>query len=131
MMASAYTYEWSGRGDAWSRRASLERLDRLSRLLDIAFLVPGTTIRFGVEAILRIVPGVGDAAASALSCWVIYEAYCLGIPRLLLARMIGNVVVEGMAGAVPVAGDLFDVGWRANRRNVKLLREYFESEGLL
>ena len=131
MMASAYTYEWSGRGDAWSRHASLQRLDSLSRLLDIAFLVPGTNIRFGVEAILRIVPGVGAAAASALSCWVIYEAYCLGIPRLLLARMIGNVVVEGMAGAVPVAGDLFDVGWRANRRNVKLLREYFESEGLV
>jgi hypothetical protein len=62
---------------------------------------------------------------------VIYEAYRLGVPRLLLSRMIGNVVVEGLAGAVPVAGDLFDIGWRANRRNVRLLPEYFEREGLL
>jgi hypothetical protein len=130
-MANAYTYEWSSGADAWSRRASLERLDGLSRLLDVAFLVPGTNIRFGVEAILRLVPGVGDAAASALSCWVLFEAHRLGVPRVLMVRMIGNVVVEGVAGAVPLAGDLFDIGWRANRRNVRLLREYFEREGLL
>jgi hypothetical protein len=130
-MANAYSHEWTSGVEAWSRRASLERLDRLSRLLDIAFLVPGTNIRFGVEAILRLVPGVGDAAASALSCWVLYEVYRLGIPPILLGRMIGNVLVEGMAGAVPVAGDLFDIGWRAKRRNVRLLREYFEREGLL
>jgi hypothetical protein len=130
-MASAYNHEWSVGADTWSRRASLERLDRLSRVLDIAFLVPGTSIRFGVEAILRLMPGIGDAAASALSCWVLYEAYRLSIPSLLLGRMIVNVVVEGLAGAVPLAGDLFDIGWRANRRNVRLLREYFEREGLL
>jgi hypothetical protein len=130
-MANAYTHEWRVGADACSRHASLERLDRLSRLLDIAFLIPGTNIRFGVEAILRLVPGIGDAAASALSCWVLYEAYRLGTPPLLLGRMIGNVVVEGMAGAVPLAGDLFDIGWRANRRNVRLLREYFAREGLL
>jgi hypothetical protein len=109
----------------------LDRLDRLSRLLDIAFSIPGTKIRFGTEAILRLVPGIGDAAASALSCWVLYEAYRLGVPQRLFARMIANVVVEGMAGAVPVAGDLFDIAWRANRRNVRLLREHFEREGLL
>jgi hypothetical protein len=130
-MANAYTHERSSGADAWSRRAGLERLDRLSRLLDIAYLVPGTNIRFGVEAILRLVPGIGDVAASALSCWVLYEAYRLEVPRLLLGRMIGNVVVEGLAGAVPLAGDLFDIGWRANRRNVRLLREYFERGGLL
>jgi hypothetical protein len=129
-MTNVYAREWSGERYA-PRRASLERLDAISRLLDIAFAVPGTNIRFGVEAILRLFPGIGDAAASALSCWVIYEAYRLGVPRLLLSRMIGNVVVEGLAGAVPVAGDLFDIGWRANRRNVRLLREYLEREGLL
>ena len=66
-------------------------------------------------------PGIGEVAASGLSCWVLYEVYRLGVPRLLMIRMIGNVVVEGMAGAVPIAGDLFDVGWRADRRNVRLL----------
>jgi hypothetical protein len=130
-MANTYTRDWNDGADVWSRRASLERLDRLSSLLDIAFLVPHTNIRFGIEAILRLVPGIGDIAASALSCWVLYEAHRLGVPGLLLTRMIGNVVVEGIAGAVPIAGDLFDVGWRANRRNVRLLREYFEREDLL
>ena len=130
-MASAYTYERSSGADVWSRRTGLERLDRLSTLLDIAFVLPGTNIRFGIEAILRLVPGVGDVTASALSCGVLYEAYRLGVPRLLLGRMIANVFVEGVAGAVPIAGDLFDIGWRANRRNVGLLREYFTREGLL
>jgi hypothetical protein len=102
----------------------------LSQLLDVAFVVPGTNIRFGVEAILRLVPGIGDAAASALSLYVLYEARRLGIPTPLLVRMIANVIVEGVAGAVPLAGDLFDVAWRANRRNVRLVRAYFEREGL-
>ncbi len=115
----------------WSRRAALDRLDRLSRLFDVAFSLPGTKIRFGIEAILRLVPGVGDVAASALSCWLLVEAYRLGIPPGLFGRMIVNVVVEGVAGAVPVAGDLFDVAWRANRRNVRLLREHFERTGEL
>ena len=130
-MANTFTQDWTSGPRVWSRRASLQRLDKLSTLLDIAFLVPGTNFRFGAEAILRLVPGIGDIAASALSCWVLYEAHRLGVPRLLMVRMIGNVLVEGMAGTVPIAGDLFDIGWRANRRNVRLLREYFEREGLL
>jgi len=80
-MANAYTHEWSSSAGVWARRASLERLDKLSTLLDVAFSMPGTNIRFGVEAILRLVPGIGDVAASALSCWVLYEAHRLGVPR--------------------------------------------------
>ncbi len=110
------------------RRERLDRLDRLSRLLDIAFTVPGTNIRFGAEAVMRLVPGIGDAAASALSCLVLYEAHRLGVPRRLMIRMAGNVVIEAAAGAVPVIGDLFDVAFRANRRNVQLLREHFGLE---
>jgi hypothetical protein len=131
-MASTYANDGHFRASgAWSRRASLERLDRLSRLFDVAFVVPGTNIRFGVEAILRLVPGIGDVAASALSCWLLYEASRLRVPRHILFRIIANVVVEGVVGAVPVAGDLFDIGWRANRRNVRILREYFERAQLL
>jgi hypothetical protein len=127
-MAAYDRIDYSAPADTGSLRARLERLDWLANLLDVAFVVPGTPIRFGVEAILRLVPGIGDAAASALSVYVLYEASRLGIPKLLLARMVANVVVEGVAGAVPIAGDLFDVAWRANRRNVALLREYFERE---
>jgi hypothetical protein len=74
-------HDWSSGPRVWSRRASLERLDKLSTLLDIAFIVPGTNIRFGVEAILRLVPGIGDIAASTLSCWVLYEATVSACPH--------------------------------------------------
>jgi C4-dicarboxylate transporter len=111
-----------------SRRERLDRLDRLSRLLDIAFTVPGTNIRFGAEAIMRLVPGIGDAVASALSCLILYEAHRLGVPRRVMIRMAGNVAIEAAAGAVPIIGDLFDVAFRANRRNVRILREYFGLE---
>jgi len=111
-----------------SRRERLDRLDRLSRLLDVAFTVPGTNVRFGAEAIMRLVPGIGDAAASALSCLILYEAHRLGVTRRVMIRMAGNVAIEAAAGAVPVIGDLFDVAFRANRRNVRILREYFGLE---
>ena len=96
---------------------------------DTAFVVPGTGVRFGVEFLLRLVPVAGDAAASALSCYLLYEAYRLGVPRTLLARMLANVLLEGAVGAVPLAGDAFDVLFRANRRNVMLLREHFARTG--
>jgi C4-dicarboxylate transporter len=111
-----------------SIRARLDRLDSLSRLLDIAFVLPGTKFRFGAEAIMRLVPGIGDAAASALSCVILYEAHRLGVPRRVMIRMAGNVAIEAAAGAVPVLGDLFDVAFRANRRNVRILREHFGLE---
>src|ERR1700687_647324 len=78
----------------YSRRATLQRLDMLARLFDPAFILPGTNIRFGIESLMRLVPGIGDAAASALSCYLLYEAHRLGVPRLFPAR----VVAKGVAG---------------------------------
>jgi hypothetical protein len=114
---------------AESRRAALDRLDMLATAFDTAFILPGTNVRFGVESLLRLVPGIGDAAASLLSCYLLYEARRLGVPRTLFARMVGNVLLEGVVGAVPVAGDAFDVFFRANRRNVALLRSHFARAG--
>jgi len=124
-------FQFAGAGpyEGYSRRAALDRLDMLATALDTAFIVPGTNIRFGVESLLRLIPGIGDAMASALSCYLLYEAYRLGVPRLLLARMLANVLLEGTVGAVPLAGDAFDVFFRANRRNVALLREHFARTG--
>jgi hypothetical protein len=119
----------AGPGDAASRRASLDRIDVLATLLDTAFVLPGTDVRFGVESLLRLLPGAGDVLASALSCYLLYEAHRIGVPRLLLARMAGNVIIEAIFGAVPIAGDAFDVFFRANRRNVALLREHFARKG--
>ena len=108
--------------DPAERRAALDRLDMLATVFDTAFILPGTNVRFGVESLLRLVPGIGDAIASVLSCYLLYEASRLGVPRLLIARMAANVALEGFVGAVPLAGDAFDVFFRANRRNVALLR---------
>ena len=110
------------------RRERLDRLDRLSRVLDIAFAVPGTNFRFGTDGIMRLVPGIGDVAASALSCIILYEAHRLGVPRRVMMRMVGNVAIEAAVGAVPAVGDLVDIAFRANRRNVRILREYFGFE---
>jgi hypothetical protein len=115
--------------DAAGRRAALDRLDLLATAFDTAFILPGTNVRFGVESLLRLIPGIGDVIASALSCYLLYEARRLGVPRLLFARMAGNVALEALVGAVPLAGDAFDVFFRANRRNVALLRKHFARTG--
>ena len=115
--------------DTAERRAALDRLDMLATAFDTAFILPGTNVRFGVESLLRLIPGIGDVVASALSCYLLYEAHRLGVPRLLLARMAANVALEGLVGAVPLAGDAFDVFFRANRRNVALLRAHFARTG--
>ena len=130
-MASIFQGAWPNTGytSSESRRQALARLDRLARLFDTAFVVPGTNIRFGIEAVMRLVPGIGDAAASGLSCYLLYEAHRLGVPPHIFRRMLLNVVIEGAAGTVPFLGDAFDVAFRANRRNVALLRDHFESVG--
>jgi len=112
-----------------SRRERIERLDRLTRLLDTAVSIPGTNIRFGADGVIGLVPGIGDALTTAMSAWVIYEAHQLGVPRQLLLRMIGNVAADSLFGSVPLVGDLFDVMFRANRRNMRLLRDHLEREG--
>ena len=126
-MATVQTF--SGRsydGGEQSRREALQRLDFVATLLDSAILIPGTNIRFGADAVVGLVPGIGDAVTTALSAWIVYEAHRLGVPRRVLARMIGNVALDGLFGAVPLVGDVFDVMWRANRRNMRLLREHLE-----
>jgi hypothetical protein len=119
----------AGLYDAASRRAALDRLDILATAFDTAFIVPGTNIRFGVESLLRLAPGIGDLLASAMSFYLLYEARALGVPKLLFVRMLANVLIEGTFGAVPVAGDVFDIYFRANRRNIALLRAHFAKVG--
>jgi hypothetical protein len=104
-----------------------DRLARFAWLLDSAFRVPGTNIRVGLEPLLGFVPGIGDALGKALSLYLVYEAWRLGVPAPLLLRMIGNVAVDTLIGAVPVVGDLGDVFWRANRMNIALLDAYLAS----
>lgn len=94
---------------------------KLARLLDAAVRIPGTNIRVGLDALLGLVPGVGDAVGAALSGYIIVAAARLGLPKSVIARMLVNLGVDTVVGAVPVVGDLFDIAFRANTRNVALI----------
>ncbi len=98
-----------------------ENLDMLSRLLDTWFRVPGTNIRFGLDGIIGFVPGIGDFLGGLASCVIVVAAFFRGVPMVTVARMVANLGVEVVVGIVPVLGNLFDIGWRANRRNYALL----------
>jgi hypothetical protein len=111
-----------------TREQRLARLDAVAKLLDIAFILPGTKIRYGIDGIIGLIPVVGDIIATALSLWLVREARALGAPWYVTARMLGNVAVQGVVGAVPVAGDAFDVLFRANMRNVRLLRRWMDKQ---
>jgi Domain of unknown function (DUF4112) len=104
----------------------LARFEALAKLLDIAFILPGTKIRYGIDGILRLIPVIGDLVATAFSLWLVREARELGAPWHVTARMLGNVAVDGVVGMVPFAGDAFDVLFRANMRNVRLLRRWLD-----
>lgn len=99
----------------------LRRARAASRLLDEAVGVPGTEARVGLDPVVGLVPGGGDAVAAAVSLYVVFEAWRLGVSRWTLARMVANVAVDAAGGSVPVVGTLFDATWKANQRNVALL----------
>ena len=103
---------------------ALQRLDVLAHILDELVQVPGTRIRVGLDALIGLIPGFGDVVAGAIGAYAIVIAGRLGAPPSVLARMVGNVVVDVVVGSVPLLGDLFDIGWKANRRNVQLLMAY-------
>lgn len=102
----------------------VERLEALANVMEGAFKIPGTKIDVGWDAILGLIPGVGDLLAAGVSLWIIREARQLGVSRWVLARMVWNVAVDVGVGAVPVVGDAFDVAWKANRMNVRLLKRH-------
>ena len=83
--------------------------------------MPGTSLRFGLDPVLGLVPGLGDAAGAVLAAWIFLEAIRLGAPRATLARIASNIAIDALVGAVPVLGDVFDIVWKANLKNVELL----------
>jgi hypothetical protein len=111
-----------------TREQRLARLDALAKLLDVAFIVPGTKVRYGIDGLIGLIPVVGDIITTAISLWLVREARALGAPWHLTMRMLGNVALDGVVGIVPLVGDAFDVMFRANVRNVKLLHRWLEKQ---
>lgn len=103
-----------------------EQVDALAWLLDNAIRLPGG-FRIGLDAIIGLVPFLGDAAGVLLSAFIVRQAARLGAPRSLLMRMAMNVAIEGLVGMIPLAGDLFDAAWKANQRNARLLGNYLDN----
>ena len=114
----------------WSPQdeARLKRVRLLSRLLDEQFRIPGTTQRIGLDGLLGLIPGVGDAAGALLSAYILYEAIRLGTPTSVLLRMVANIGIDTVVGAIPVVGDIFDIVWKANKKNAALLQAYLASQ---
>jgi hypothetical protein len=102
----------------------LRRVRALAHALDTAVRIPGTSIRFGLDSIVGLVPGAGDVASSILSGYIVLASARLGVPPWVVIRMILNLGVDTLVGSVPLAGDLFDVGFRANTRNAALLERH-------
>jgi Domain of unknown function (DUF4112) len=102
------------------------RLRRLAWLLDSSIPIPGTRFSIGLEALVGLVPFIGDFVGVAFSLVILAESARLGVGKRILARMALNVALEGLVGLIPLAGDVFDAAWKANQRNVRLLNEWLE-----
>ena len=111
-----------GRDAASVRR----RLEAMEMLLERAFVLPGTNFRVGLDAIVGLVPVLGDLVTTAMGAWLVWEARNLGMSRFHLMRMAGNVAVDTAIGAVPLVGDLFDLAFRSNSRNLRILKRWLD-----
>ena len=106
------------------RRTGLDLLRRYAVLLDSVFPIPGTSIRFGLDAVLGLVPGLGDLASPAFTAMLLVTGFRLRVPAVVQARMVLNAAIDMLIGLVPVAGDLADIAWKANLRNLALLERH-------
>jgi Domain of unknown function (DUF4112) len=102
----------------------IQLLRRWARMLDSAFRVPGTQFRVGIDPLIGLVPGIGDLVSPIFGVLIIWHAASLRVPKVVLARMVINAVVDGVAGAVPIVGDALDFFWRANEWNMALLERH-------
>lgn len=105
--------------------AGLSNLNALAKIMDAQFRIPGTDIRFGIDALVGLIPGVGDVVTFLISSYMVSTAAKQGVSNYVLVRMILNIILDGLVGAIPILGDVFDVVFKANQRNMKLLQEHY------
>jgi hypothetical protein len=109
-------------------RAALEELDWLADLLDSRWRIPGLDIRFGADAVAALIPGLGSLAGAVVSAYLVMKARELGAPWHVVGRMLGNVALDAVLGSIPLLGSVFDVFYKANNRNIRLLRKHLERQ---
>src|SRR4028119_1129471 len=103
-----------------------QRLEAMEQLLERAFVVPGTNYRVGLDAVVGLVPVVGDLITTAMGAWLVWEARNLGMSKFHLVRMGGNVALDTLVGAIPLVGDAFDFVFRSNTRNIRILKRWLD-----
>lgn len=124
-MATKRYYYYDGEAVPMDER--LQRVERLARWMDARWTIPGTRWRMGLDGIMGLVPGIGDTLGALIACYIVYQAQELGAPRSLRMRMAANILIDLMVGSVPLVGDIFDVAWKANLRNLRLLQKFMAS----
>ncbi len=118
----------SGLTSRMSHEERLAQVRWLASVMDDRYVVPGTPIRFGWDSILGLFPGLGDALTSVISLLIVHHAWQTGASPVTLVRMLGNVAADFLIGAIPFVGDLFDVAFKANRRNARLLEQHLKRQ---
>ena len=123
---TSYSYASPVNDSSFRASETRVRLDAVARFLDSAIRVPGTNVRFGADALLNLLPGIGTLTSKGMSAYLIWEARRLGVPTRTLVRMAGNVGLDFVISAVPIVGWVGDVFFRSNLRNMGLLREHLD-----
>jgi hypothetical protein len=106
---------------------NIKQLERWAWLLDNSIRIPGTSIRMGFDSLIGLIPGIGDVTGGALSSYLLLQAVSSGIPSVVIARMVVNVVFDTLIGMIPLVGDIFDIAFKANQRNIELMTNYYNS----
>ncbi len=110
---------------------SLQKIERLSRLMDSRYRIPGTQIRFGLDSLLGLIPGVGDTIGAITTAYIIKVGREYDLPRRHQAKMLWNLLIDWFIGLIPLVGDIFDIGFKAHRRNVKIIESHLEKRQTL
>ena len=118
----------SGLGARMSHEERLAQVKWLASLMDDRFAVPGTPLRFGLDSVIGLFPGLGDVLTSAISLLIVHHAWQTGASRFTIARMLATGGIDFLVGAVPFLGDVFDVVWKANRKNARLLEQHLRRQ---
>lgn len=114
--------------DHKDREALVQSVEKLARLMDSRFNIPGIPVKLGLDTIIGLIPGIGDTIGLGISGYIIAQSKRIGVGRTTLYKMMANVLIDWLIGIIPILGDLFDWGWQANNRNAKLLRREFEKQ---
>lgn len=109
-------------------RAQLEHIEKLAKMMDSQFALPGTQIRLGIDTLIGLIPGIGDTLSLGIAGYIVAHSAKMGVKKRTLTKMGYNIFVDWLIGLVPLIGDIFDVGWRGNNRNAALLRRSLEVE---